>query len=358
MKIVATILSGNSQSLVSDAIVSVRDYMDQLLLIDTGITDETVARAEAAAGEKLKVLTFPWCDDFAAARNFALNAASEFNANWALTIDTDERVNFSSLRTRDALIARLNQRDDTMAWMVAAADHSYAKERFIRVPTSLTWVGRTHEALIGASDQARELLDDVHFWETPKSAEQYRHKLERDLRILETETAKDPGDARWWYYLGQTLDGMGETERALEAYQSCARNEGWNEQLAWSSYCAAKCLTRMHRFRDAEEAAAYGLTIDAGFAELPWIAGWACYQRDALEQAVAWSNMAANMGEFAARSLRRPRVGFRFLPAWYEAPYDTLRHALRKLGEFQAADRAEKCFRRAKQLRLGGNITV
>ena len=41
MPIVATMLSGNSEPLVADAVRSVIEWVDMFLLIDTGITDHT-----------------------------------------------------------------------------------------------------------------------------------------------------------------------------------------------------------------------------------------------------------------------------------------------------------------------------
>jgi hypothetical protein len=50
MRLAATILSGNSEGLIADAIQCVRDWVDRILLIDTGITDGTVAVAREAPG--------------------------------------------------------------------------------------------------------------------------------------------------------------------------------------------------------------------------------------------------------------------------------------------------------------------
>ena len=41
MPIVATMLSGNSEAIVGDAVRGVVDWVDLFLLIDTGITDDT-----------------------------------------------------------------------------------------------------------------------------------------------------------------------------------------------------------------------------------------------------------------------------------------------------------------------------
>lgn len=65
-------------------LASVRPWVDRMLVLDTGSKDDTAARA-AAMGADVK--QFTWCDDFSAARNAALDAAS---ADWHLVLDADE----------------------------------------------------------------------------------------------------------------------------------------------------------------------------------------------------------------------------------------------------------------------------
>lgn len=59
---------------------------DEAVVVDTGSTDDTVSLAQT---EGAKVVHFPWCDDFAAARNFGIAAAG---CHWILTMDADERL--------------------------------------------------------------------------------------------------------------------------------------------------------------------------------------------------------------------------------------------------------------------------
>ncbi|MFN9413757.1 MAG: glycosyltransferase [Pirellula sp.] len=92
MKIVATILSGNAAGIIGDAIKSAIDFVDQVLLIDTGISDATTEIAKSIAGSKFAIAHFRWINDFAAARNFALVEASKLSADFAMTLDTDERL--------------------------------------------------------------------------------------------------------------------------------------------------------------------------------------------------------------------------------------------------------------------------
>lgn len=55
----STTLSGNAAALIAEAILSVRDWVDGTLLIDTGITDTTIEISRELASEKLKVVKFP-----------------------------------------------------------------------------------------------------------------------------------------------------------------------------------------------------------------------------------------------------------------------------------------------------------
>lgn len=69
--IAAMTITGSNRDIVGDALRSVVDWVDFCILIDTGITDDTVEVARAISGDKLIVRQFAWCDDFSAARNFA-----------------------------------------------------------------------------------------------------------------------------------------------------------------------------------------------------------------------------------------------------------------------------------------------
>jgi tetratricopeptide (TPR) repeat protein len=62
----------------------VRHLVDEMVVCDTGSGDNTVT---IAAEYGARVVTFDWCDDFAAARNAALDAVT---SDWVLVLDADE----------------------------------------------------------------------------------------------------------------------------------------------------------------------------------------------------------------------------------------------------------------------------
>ncbi|WP_254509703.1 glycosyltransferase [Anatilimnocola floriformis] len=350
--IVATILSGNSSAIVAEAVHSVLQHVDLVLLIDTGITDDTLEVAERIAGEKFRCEVFPWQNDFAAARNFSLAAAAKHGGTWALTVDTDERVHFPGYLDCESLRQELDSRPEVLVWLVPAEAGDYTKERLIRVPATLEWHGPTHEAFVGVEEQQRQVLTGCSFWELAKSAEDFERKLLRDRSILERQCELQPDDGRWWYYLGQTHEGLHDLPAAIAAFRRCGEVDAWQEEAAWAYFKAASCLSQLERHREAIECCALGMTHDNSLAELPWLAAFSCQRLGENRKAEWWAEMAILLGNYEGLEAGASRVGFRHLPAWYEGPFDVLRVALAELGDERGAASAELNHNRALQRRL------
>ena len=58
----------NEERVLKRCLDSVRDLVDEIIIVDTGSTDAT---KRIAAGYTDKIYDFTWNDDFSAARNFA-----------------------------------------------------------------------------------------------------------------------------------------------------------------------------------------------------------------------------------------------------------------------------------------------
>jgi len=71
---------------ISQLLDDLAPLVEEAVVVDTGSTDDT---ADQATDRGAKVVHFKWCDDFAAARNFGIAAAT---CGWILTIDADERI--------------------------------------------------------------------------------------------------------------------------------------------------------------------------------------------------------------------------------------------------------------------------
>lgn len=87
-------IARNERENVAPCFETFWDHVDEVVLCDTGSRDGTIAAAHAFArgrGEtdKLIVARFKWCDDFAAARNYAHSLAT---GDVHATIDLDDRL--------------------------------------------------------------------------------------------------------------------------------------------------------------------------------------------------------------------------------------------------------------------------
>ncbi|MSO23955.1 MAG: tetratricopeptide repeat protein [Acidobacteria bacterium] len=85
----------NEQRWLEDCLNSVKELVDEMMIVDTGSRDNTV---EIAEGFGAKVFHHPWNGDFSEARNHSLGYAT---GDWILVLDADEK-----LAQRDARLIR------------------------------------------------------------------------------------------------------------------------------------------------------------------------------------------------------------------------------------------------------------
>lgn len=330
MKLVSVTLSGNNETIIEDCLRSAVDYVDQMILIDTGISDNTIENAKSIAGDKLVVKQYTWINDFADARNFALACAQEEGASWAMMLDTDERMILNPeesfrkmLESTDSLATKPN------VVMVHVIDKSYCKERFFRLPVTERYVGPTHETYPGYKVGA--VITSVgKFTELPKTEAQYEKKFRRDYEILKSYVKTHPNDARWFYYLGDTCKNLGNYREAIDCYEACFKINGWDEESAWSCFRAAECHVLLKEHQKAIEILARGLARHPAIPEIYWLAGWCSFQLGHFVKAEYWARIAIAVGNHEGIAREIPRIGFRVPVGQWEGPYDVLRWALLK----------------------------
>lgn len=329
MKFGSITLSGNSSSIIADAISSVVDVVDVVILIDTGISDDTIQKASLAAKGKLVIKKFAWINDFSAARNYALEAAKEEGCDWAIMLDTDERIIWNDENLTAILNSNTEDKRKFDVVMVNSVDDSYSKERIFRIPVREKYFGPTHETFpvykVGGLIAKR-----LKFVELPKSDEQYRKKFTRDLQILEKHVLENPKDPRWFYYLGDTNKNLGRFKEAIHAYDACYRINGWDEESAWACYRIAECFVALKDLQSALDACARGIGRHPGIGELYWLAGWLCFQMNQFSKAEYWSYQAISAGFQEGFASKVFRIGFRHPIGLYDGPYDVLRWSLLK----------------------------
>ena len=72
MRVSATLIVRNEFAFIEECLSSLVGFVDQIVLVDTGSRDDTLQKARRYPVE---LHSFPWCDDFSAARNYAIEKA-------------------------------------------------------------------------------------------------------------------------------------------------------------------------------------------------------------------------------------------------------------------------------------------
>ena len=92
----------NEERYLEGCLESVKDFVDEIVIVDTGSTDKSLIIAEKY---NAKILWFNWINDFSAARNFALKNSK---GNYILYLDADERISEESIDEIKKLTAKTN----------------------------------------------------------------------------------------------------------------------------------------------------------------------------------------------------------------------------------------------------------
>lgn len=337
MKIVSWTLAGpGTAPIIGEALRSVAPVVDACMVVFTGADEQDDgdlwsvalnALSPSSENETFEWRQWSWRDDYAAARNAALNFAAETSCDWSTMVDTDERVICSDPDAFRAWLATLPAHVQVV--LVHHEDGSHTRERFFWMPARYKFVGRTHEMLPCPENEQVIAPPELILWsELPKTREQLRAKFYRDVAMLREDIRESPGAGAARYYLGVSLQSLGLYARedgregdareffesAIAAYREHVRTDtsgapAWHEGTAFSCYRAAECYLALGEPNRAIDCALAGLALDAGIAELYWIASIANLREGRIEQARAWAEGAKVHAKGSASERRRK--GFR-----------------------------------------------
>jgi tetratricopeptide (TPR) repeat protein len=146
-------------------LASVRPFVDEVAVYDTGSTDgtpELLERLGADGGPPIRVERGEWRDDFAWARDRSFDLAST-GSEWLLWLDADDELaGGAELRPlvaaaeADALVALYECGHDENGWLV---DQVW-RVRLVRRRSGYRWHGAVHEGLF-APDGADSVLETI-----------------------------------------------------------------------------------------------------------------------------------------------------------------------------------------------------
>lgn len=220
MKVTACVIVKNEEKNIEAWLESAHRLADRLIVVDTGSVDKTKELATAGGAE---LFDFPWCNDFSAAKNYALNQA---DGDWIVFLDADEIIREKDAhKVREAMEHYLKD-ISVMGFVCRLVDYDPKEPdvekddcyqiRIFRNSQSIRYEGRIHEQLVDASRSGRkaQLIPEVTIWHSGYSEAVCMDKFRRNLKMLLDEKEKGNGRPIDAYYLADCYFGLGDYANA------------------------------------------------------------------------------------------------------------------------------------------------
>lgn len=262
------IIGKNEEQHLENCLVPLKAYPFEIVYVDTGSADGS---KEIAAKYADKVFDFTWCNDFSAARNFAVSKASH---NTILSLDCDEYLTqldedalYEAVTAHEQGVGRLLLNNyyvanDTPTNYPERVDRLFSRKYF-------HFAGSIHEQLVSQKDgnplyesYDLPLVADHAGYSDPETM---KKKAERNNELLFAELKKRPEDPYLYFQIGQSYNSIRDYENAYMNYkQSFALH--LNPYEPWVQIMATAYINAMNHTGRSREAVRFFEPIYAHFA--------------------------------------------------------------------------------------------
>lgn len=215
----------NEEQSIAEALDSVDLIIDEIVICDTGSTDQTVTLVEQYGAI---VIHDTWQNDFSRARNKAIGASS---CDWVFWMDADDRLEEGSEEPlwqlwqegspQGAAFCIVNERENT-------TPVEFIQVRLFPREPGIRFEQKIHEQIMYSI--ARKKLPftrhpEIRIRHTGyKNAEIHRKKAARNRSLLIAEIKKNPEDPTLQLSLADCLLALDETDEAKELYLRVTKN--------------------------------------------------------------------------------------------------------------------------------------
>lgn len=218
------IIARDVEDCLASTLDSVRNLADEIVVLDTGSRDSTIRIARQKA---TTLVTRAWNDDFSAARNAAMEAAT---GDWVLWLDAGETLSPAAVEGLRKFVD--HDIDDNSAYYLLVstpaqgtniAGEQIARLRLHRRVDGIRFQGRVRESLAG-SLQEHSIHTAALSWRIERSAREHDDKLrrsraERNLRLAGLALEEEGTSARLLNCLGEAAQALGDNGASIGWYR-------------------------------------------------------------------------------------------------------------------------------------------
>lgn len=223
----------NEQEVLDRCLNSVKDFVDEIIIVDTGSSDTTKMVAKKYTD---KIFDFEWCNDFSKARNYAIQFATGEYIMW---LDADDVVPQKTinylLSIKDNMCADVYMLKYDIAFWNNKPIFSYYRERIIKNCSLCKFVGAVHECIVPFGKV--EKLDCC--------VQHHRItfiKNTRNLDIYQNIKKQRPLLPREQYYYARELFDHKKYAQSLSEFKKFVKNKNsWVENVIDAYYLMSIC---------------------------------------------------------------------------------------------------------------------
>ena len=225
MKLSACMIVRNEERLLGQCLGSIRDYVDEIIVVDTGSVDSTIAIAKAYGA---KVYEHPWQYDFAFHRNQSIGYAT---GDWFLVIDADEKLMVTAFTPLEDLKKRFEALpDDVCALLFTIISKNRFGNttstgqnlRFFRNGAGVRYEGYIHNYVVLPANMNGVPTDlEIEHYGYDLAPDVMAGKFTRSSELLYKNIKETPDDPKPYFYLCNLLASHLKWDEAIGYGKKC-----------------------------------------------------------------------------------------------------------------------------------------
>lgn len=214
----------NEELKLSNCLNSLKNILDEIIIIDTGSTDKTKEIAKTFTD---KVFDFIWIDDFSAARNFSFSKAT---CDYIMWLDADDVLSKEEHIKLKMLKDNFDTSYDSISMIydlgISSNENNqiqYKRNRIVKRSKNFKWIGFVHEFL---NVDGKILESDIHITHmktqgSSRNLDIYKKKIKEGYNLAPRDT----------YYYGKELFYNGFYDESIDVLSKVIDStESWVEQ--------------------------------------------------------------------------------------------------------------------------------
>jgi glycosyltransferase involved in cell wall biosynthesis len=216
----------NEAAVIERCLRSIKDHIGYWTIIDTGSTDGTPYIIRELLSEIPGALyDRPWVD-FGHNRTELMELARG-TAQQLVLLDADMVVLIGGDGVSSIDIeADINE-------LLVSGGVEYKMPYIVHGDRPWRFHGSTHEYLDGDFEKRTHFVNGVSFFHHGDGGFK-SDKFVRDEILLRRQIRSEPDNPRWYFYLAQTRQNLGDSEGAIAAFRRRIELGGWDEEVFWS----------------------------------------------------------------------------------------------------------------------------